>query len=393
MSISQAVILAGGLGKRLRPITNNLPKPLVDVAKKPFIFHLFEQLQNENFKEIIILAGYKGNQFVDLIKNYKEKKIKIKVIEQPTNFDTGARIIDAMSHFNDNFLLLYGDNYCGINIKKLIESFKKKSKLIQLLAYEDLINFSRPNLDIDQNSNVTIYDSERKNKNLRYVDIGYMCTNKDIFKKLNFSKNLSLSKNILPDLVKSKKVYAYKTNNLYCTVGNMERLAHARQMLDDRKFIFLDRDGVLNEKPEKGKYITKIDDIKWRDGSLDALSILKKNGFKTIIVTNQAGIARGLISEDTVTNIHNAMQQQAKNAGGSLDYFYVCPHHWDEKCFCRKPMPGLFLNAQKDLSLNFSKIFFIGDQITDKEAAKKVDIKYLNLETSEKLNKRIIKII
>ena len=57
MSISQAIILAGGLGKRLRPLTNNLPKPLVDVTKKPFIFHLFEQLQNENFKEIIILAG------------------------------------------------------------------------------------------------------------------------------------------------------------------------------------------------------------------------------------------------------------------------------------------------------------------------------------------------
>ena len=393
MSISQAIILAGGLGKRLRPLTNNLPKPLVDVTKKPFIFHLFEQLQNENFKEIIILAGYKGNKFADLLKNYQEKNLKIKIIEQPTNFDTGARVINAMPHFNDNFLLLYGDNYCGINIKKLINSFKKKSKLLQLLAYEDLINFSRPNLDINQNSDVVIYDSERKNKNLRYVDVGYMCINKNAFKNINFSESLSLSKNILPDLVKSKKVCAYKTNNQYCTVGNMERLTHARRMLDDRKFIFLDRDGVLNKKPDKGKYVTKIDDIKWRDGSLDALSILKKNGFKTIVVTNQAGIARGLVSEDAVANIHNTMQQQAKDAGGSLDYFYVCPHHWDEKCFCRKPMPGLFLDAQKDLSLNFSKMFFIGDQITDKEAAEKLDLKYLNIENSEKLNKSIIKII
>ena len=72
---------------------------------------------------------------------------------------------------------------------------------------------------------------------------------------------------------------------------------------------------------------------------------------------------------------------------------YVCPHHWDEKCFCRKPMPGLFLNAQKDLSLDFSKIFFVGDQITDKEVAEKLQIKYLNLEAGEKLNKRIMEVI
>ena len=159
MSISQALILAGGFGKRLGPVTTNLPKPLVNVAGQPFIFHLFKQLKNENFTEIIILAGYKSNLFVDFIKNYKETGIKIKVIEQPSNFGTGARIVHALPHLNDNFLLLYGDNYCGIGIKKLIEAFNKKSKMLQLLAYEDLINFSSPNLDIDKNSDVTSYDT------------------------------------------------------------------------------------------------------------------------------------------------------------------------------------------------------------------------------------------
>ena len=128
----------------------------------------------------------------------------------------------ALSHLNDNFLLLYGDNYCGIGIKKLIEAFKKKSKMLQLLAYEDLINFSRPNLDIDKNSDVTSYDTGRKNKNLKYVDIGYMCVSKNIFKNISFSENLSLSRDILRNLVKSKKICAYRTYNLYSTVGNMQ---------------------------------------------------------------------------------------------------------------------------------------------------------------------------
>jgi len=393
LSILQAVILAGGLGKRLKPITDKIPKPLVDVDDQPFIFHLFKQLKKNNFKEIIVLAGYKSSLIVDSIKNFKETGIKIKVIEQPVNFDTGARIVHALPHLNSNFLLLYGDNYCGVDLKKLIEAFNKKSKPLQLLAYEDLIKFSRPNLDIDQNSDVNLYDTERKKENLRYVDIGYMCVNKNIFNNITFSKDLSLSKDILPKLVMSKKVSAYKTYNQYCTVGNMERLMHARRMINKKKFIFLDRDGVLNVKPKKGQYIANINEINWKNGSLEALSILKKNGFQTIIVTNQAGIGRGMIAEKMVSKIHSTMSEQAKNAGGSLDYIYVCPHHWEDKCFCRKPMPGLFLNAQKNLTLDFSKIFFIGDQISDEEAAKKLQIKYLNLSPEENLSKKIINVI
>ena len=82
--INQAVILAGGLGKRLRPITDSLPKPLVRVAGKPFITHLIQQLKKANFKEIIILAGYKSDSFINFVKSYKDTSIIIKVIEQHT---------------------------------------------------------------------------------------------------------------------------------------------------------------------------------------------------------------------------------------------------------------------------------------------------------------------
>ena len=393
MTIKQAVILAGGLGKRLRPITDKLPKPLVDVCGQPFLFHILEQLKRNDLKEILILAGYKSNLIVESIKNFYDKDIKIKVMEQPTNFDTGARILNALPYLKNNFLLLYGDNYCGINVKKIIEKYDKQSKPLQLLAYEDLINFSKPNLDIDKDSNIFFYDTERKKENLKYVDVGYMCVNKEIFNNIIFSENLSFSKCILPNLIKLKKVSAYKTYNQYCSVGNMERLSHAREMLKKKKFIFLDRDGVLNVKPEKGDYLSNIKQINWKDGSLDALNILKKNGFQTIIVTNQAGIGRGIVSNEMVNKINNTMLEQAKIAGGSIDHIYVCPHHWEDKCFCRKPMPGLFLNAQKNLILDFSNIFFIGDQTTDMEVAEKLHIKYLNLAPNENLCEKINNII
>lgn len=393
MKINQAVILVGGRGKRLEPITSSIPKPLVEVSGKPFVVHILDQLKNFNFKEVILLAGYKSHLFKKIISKYKYSKLKIKIIEQPVELDTGARLISAKSHLNKNFLLLYGDNYCGIDLKKVIANFKTQKGLFQIVTYYDWNNFSKANIEIDKKNKIKIYDIKRSKKNLSYVDIGYICINKKIIEKIKFSKNLSLSKHIITNLVKKKIVTAYKTFNLYCTVGNMQRLMKAQMMLSNRKFIFLDRDGVLNIKPKKGAYVNNISQIKWKKGSLIALKLIKKKRYQTIIVTNQAGIGRGMIDDEQVRNVNSKMSDDARNFGGSLDYFYVCPHHWKDNCFCRKPSPGLFLKAQHDLNLDFSKMFYIGDKKTDKEVSKKLDITYFNLSKKSELNKLIKKII
>ena len=149
MAINQAVILAGGLGKRLRPITNKIPKPLVDVCGKPFLQHIIEQLKNNKLKEIIILAGYKSNLIIDFVKKLKVSKIKIKVLDQPINFNTGARLLKALPLLNKNFLLLYGDNYCGIDIKKMIKRYNKQTNGVFLCiqyAFQKLLILEKMHL-------------------------------------------------------------------------------------------------------------------------------------------------------------------------------------------------------------------------------------------------------
>ena len=108
-----------------------------------------------------------------------------------------------------------------------------------MVAYFDWNNFSKANIEIYRNNKIKIYDKNRRNKNLSYVDIGYICINKKIIENIKFSKDLSLSKNIISNLVKKKIATAYKTFNLYCTVGNMQRLMKAQIMFANRKFIFL----------------------------------------------------------------------------------------------------------------------------------------------------------
>jgi len=97
--------------------------------------------------------------------------------------------------------------------------------------------------------------------------------------------------------------------------------------------------------------------------------MLREGDYRVVVVSNQAGIARGVLSLDDLARIHDRMKMEAEEAGGRVDAIYVCPHGWDEGCECRKPKPGMLLDAQKNLSLDLSRTVFIGDDDRDEMAA------------------------
>ena len=136
------------------------------------------------------------------------------------------------------------------------------------------------------------------------------------------------------------------------------------------KTIFLDRDGVINEKAPKADYVKKWADFRWIAGSKKAIVLLKKHGFKIIVVSNQAGIARGMMTKDDLYEIHEKMIEEVKSLGGAIDAIYCCLHGWDENCECRKPKPGMIFQAQREFHIDLSKTFFIGDDIRDEEAGR-----------------------
>ena len=132
------------------------------------------------------------------------------------------------------------------------------------------------------------------------------------------------------------------------------------------KAVFLDRDGTLNEDPG---YIGNPDDVKLLPGTGKSLFDLKNSGYILIVISNQSGIARGLISEQDVTKVNNRLNELLSNFSVQIDAFYFCPAHPDfsseEECKCRKPSPELVLLASKDFNIDLSKSFFIGDSFSD----------------------------
>jgi histidinol-phosphate phosphatase family protein len=130
--------------------------------------------------------------------------------------------------------------------------------------------------------------------------------------------------------------------------------------------IFLDRDGVINEN--RADYVKSWSEFSFLPGSREAIAKLTQAGHRIVVCTNQAGVARGDISKKTVEEIHHRMVTSIGEVGGKIEKVYYCPHAKDEGCACRKPRPGMLLQARDELGLDMHDAVFIGDSITDVRA-------------------------
>lgn len=141
-----------------------------------------------------------------------------------------------------------------------------------------------------------------------------------------------------------------------------------------RKIAFLDRDGVINKKAGEHEYITKTEDFVFNEGIFKVLEHLRKENFEFIVVTNQRGVARGLLDEEKLAEVHSFMKEGLKNNGiDILDIFY-CPHNENE-CDCRKPKDGLLRIASEKYSIDLNQSLFITDSQKEIEMGKVFGIK------------------
>lgn len=155
------------------------------------------------------------------------------------------------------------------------------------------------------------------------------------------------------------------------------------------KVIFLDRDGVINEYPGDKNYVTNLKEFKFIAGSIQGIKKLKEKGFKLFIVSNQAGISKGLYTEKDLSQITKKMVAGLKKHGTNIDGIFYCKHRQEDNCTCRKPNTGLMHEALKDLGKSVTVSFFIGDSFRDMNAAKKFGAKpVLVLSGKEKISNR-----
>lgn len=141
-----------------------------------------------------------------------------------------------------------------------------------------------------------------------------------------------------------------------------------------QKAAFLDRDGVINERVAIHDYIRKWEDFRFLGQAAEAIALLNRSGYLVVLVSNQRGVARGLLTMDTVDAIHRNMRAELARRGARIDGIYVCPHDVGE-CRCRKPDIGLFLQAEREFEIDKTASWMVGDEETDVEAGRNYGVR------------------
>ncbi len=362
--MSQAVMLAGGRGTRLAPHTDHLPKVLVDVAGRPFLHYLVESLAGQGITELLILAGYRSAQVVEAVRDF-DSRMRITVIEGDPEWSTGERLLRAQDLLRDQFLLLYTDNLTVFRIAELTELADATGAKVVLSACPS----ARGNLvrDIEGGPQVLRYIPDRSKEQSSWVEVGFTLVQRDYLLALLQQTKGSLPQ-ALAEAADEGNIAADFLPYPYHSIGDPDRLETTRQALQPRKVMLIDRDGLINERPPQACYIESIEDVRFIEPNIAALAALGAEGFSFIIITNQAGIGRGVVPAESVRSVNDFIVSHLAEARADVIDVYQCPHQWDAGCSCRKPKPGMLTRAAREHNLFLPKTVFAGDDERDVEA-------------------------
>ena len=147
--------------------------------------------------------------------------------------------------------------------------------------------------------------------------------------------------------------------------------------------VFLDRDGVINQRPPEGDYITRWEDFHFLPGVAEGIALLNHAGFSVIVVTNQRCVAKGQLSEADLHQMHEKMSDDLARAGARIDATFYCPHDIEPRCDCRKPAPGMLLSAARLHEIDLRASWMIGDSDNDVEAGHSAGCKTARVITTD----------
>ena len=357
-------MLAGGRGTRLAPHTDLVPKLLVDIAGRPFLEHLVDSLAREGITELLILAGYRSSQVVDAVRSF-DQRVHISVVEGDPEWSTGERLLRAADSLRDRFLLLYTDNLTVFSLARLSDVAEStKAKIVVSACLNPRGNLVR---DVEASPHVVRYLPDRSMGQASWVEVGFWLVERDYLLPL-----LQRTAGSLPEaLAAAADEGAVAADFLpypYHSIGDATRLETTRQTLEPRRVMLIDRDGLINERPPRACYIESVRDVRFIDTNVSALSALGAEGFTFIMITNQAGIGRGVVPAESVKSVNDFIVAHLAEAGVEVIDIYLCPHQWDTGCSCRKPKPGMLTRAAREHDLYLPATVFVGDDERDVEA-------------------------
>ncbi len=372
----EAVILAGGLGTRLRPCVDNLPKPLAPIDGKPFLRYLLDWLYVNGVNRAIISTGY----LAEAVEKYIGKSHRGMVVDycrEDSPLGTGGAIKKALTMCKTEYpLVLNGDSFLDVDISEM-KAFHEKSGCPLTLAAKFVPSAENSGFVVTENGRLCGF-TEKGVASSGLINGGIYFIKKDLLLGISEGK-FSFEKNVLESGYCETAVY--ESNGYFIDIGIPENYRKAQKEKDrlcarrKRRAVFLDRDGTVNRDPG---HLYRKEDFEFLSDADKAVAEIKHKGYLAVVITNQAGIAKNLYSPSDVDSLHAFIDGELlKNAGVTADGYYYCPHHPDAvieeyraDCPCRKPNPGMILKAVEDfagigIDIDLENSFTVGNRLSD----------------------------
>ncbi|MFC2162573.1 D-glycero-beta-D-manno-heptose 1,7-bisphosphate 7-phosphatase [Candidatus Altiarchaeota archaeon] len=384
----KALILAGGVGSRMKGLTKDIPKPMLKVGSTPVLEHQIRLLARYGLTEIILCTGYLSNVIEEYFKDGSGFGVKIGYAKEDEPLGSAGCLNLVRKELDDDFLIINGDIMLDLDLEKLVKYHEDKKADATLTIHPNDHPYDSDLLETDEQGRITAFHPKPRPEDKYYqnlVNAGAYVLSKKIFAHIPGEGMTDLGRDVFPQMVaEGARVFGYNTPEYIKDMGTPERLEEvnhayeqgivsAHNLENKRPAIFLDRDGVINEEKD---LLHTIEDFELIDGSAEAVRKINRAGYLCIVITNQPVVARGLCTIREVELIHNKMETLLGRRGAKLDAIYYCPHHPDKgypeedtaykiDCECRKPKIGMIMKAAREFNIDMDGSYMIGDSSRD----------------------------
>lgn len=408
-NLAEAVIIAGGLGTRMKEISFEIPKCLLPLGSGTILDAQLDFFHRYKFKIIHLFLGHGAQAVIEHLSTRNDLTFIFHIESQPRG--SAGELISTLSGFSNNLVVVHGDLYLDFPLDKMLIDLEDPN-----IAFVQLVHPSNHMRDsdiviVDEILNIKKIQIKPHSQNLfvrNMCNAGVYCFSKtwlerimQVGRKID-TPLIDIDRDFIPKLLQSGlKGKAHQNIGYVRDLGTPARFHEFNSMqhksLNHQKpIVFIDRDGVINEN---NGWIKNISDFHIFDDVGESIKALNEYGYRVIVITNQPIIARGEATIDDIHYLHAFLDMHLAEIGAFVDSYFVCPHHPDKgfegeilelklDCKCRKPKIGLFEEAISIFPTDLSLCWMVGDTWRDQEAAKNMDIRYININRQELVSRK-----
>lgn len=387
----KVVVIAGGQGTRIASVNSEIPKAMIPIDGKPILEYELELAKRYGFTDFLFIIGYLGDRIADYFGDGAKWGVNIDYFKEEQPLGTAGALGLLKDKLKEHFFVFYGDTVMDVDLQAMLEFHKAKGADATLFIHPNDHPYDSDIVDIDEQGRVCRvllkpHADGFVSRNM--VNAALFIFSPKILDVITPYTKCHIEKNVLPVcLEQGMNLYGYVSFEYIKDMGTPERyLAVCNDVVSgkvarlnrryQRPAVFLDRDGVVNYEVN---LLSKPEQVQLIPGAAEAIRYINASGFLAIIVTNQPVIARNLCDLTDLKYIHDWLETLLGRQHAYLNAIYFCPHHPDAGypeerreykivCNCRKPAPGMLLQAATDWNIDMAHSYMIGDTQRDIQA-------------------------